>query len=173
MEGKEYNNKLTVFRRLFNAYYAKLHRYAFTIVKNNDVADDITQTVFLKLWEKRDKVLMDNKIGSYLYKTAYHLSLNSIRNNKVKERYIKDISENRHSSANNIDDEASASDLSKLIREVTERLPARCQLVFLKSRVEGKKYTEIATEMNISVKTVEAQISKALKIFREELKDYL
>ncbi len=162
-----------MFHRLFHAYYEKLHRYAFTILKDNHIAEDIVQAVFLKLWEKKDQLLMENQIGSYLYRTTYNLSLNYIRDNKTRKRHIKNVSKTIHSSVDNVNEKLSGSELSIHIHEVIETLPPRCKLIFLKSRKEGKKYKEIAAEMNISVKTVEAQMGKALKIFREALKDYL
>lgn len=173
MESNQNNTKLVAFCHLFHAYYAKLHRYAFTILKDNDDAEDITQTVFLRLWEKKDELLMEEKIGGYLYKSTYNLSLNHIRNNKTRDKRIKDANRAVNPIVNNVDEDILASELSTHIREVIDRLPERCRLIFLKSRIEGKKYIDIAAEMNISVKTVEAQIGKALKIFREELKDYL
>jgi RNA polymerase sigma-70 factor (ECF subfamily) len=172
LEDKQDNPKLAVFCRLFHAYYAKLHRYAYTILKDNDVAEDIVQTVFLKLWEKKDGLLMEEKIGSYLYKITYNLSLNYIRDNKTRNERTKDAARTLDPLTNHGDEDILVSDLSKRIRAVMETLPERCRLIFLKSRVEGKRYAEIASEMDISVKTVEAQIGKALKIFREKLQDY-
>lgn len=173
MEFDPNNDKLAVFHRLFRAYYAELHRYAFTILKNNQLAEDIVQNVFLTLWQKRDGIQIGEKIGNYLYTTTYHLSLNHLRNQKVKKRYVAEAMNTVKLHDNSATEKIAASDLHTRIQAVVEKLPARCRAVFLKSRVEGKRYAEIATEMNISVKTVEAQIGKALKIFREELKDYL
>lgn len=173
MNVDQHNNKSAVFYHLFHAYYAKMHRYAYTILKDNHLAEDIVQTVFLKLWEKGDKMLMEEKIGNYLYKTTHNLSLNYIRDQKVKEKYMREAAGVADPLVDHVNEEISASELSGHIRAVIKKLPEGCRAVFLKSRVEGKKYAEIAAEMNISVKTVEAQIGKALKIFREELKDYL
>lgn len=173
LEVDRYDNKLAVFRHLFHAYYAKLHRYAFTILKDNHRAEDIVQNVFLKLWKNRDDILIGDKIGSYLYTTTYHFSLNYIRNHKVREQYMREAAGIANPPVDDVNEGIAASELSVHIHTVIEKLPARCRTVFLKSRVEGKKYAEIAAEMNISVKTVEVQIGKALKIFRKELKDYL
>ncbi len=173
MEREQYNDTLAVFCRLFHAYHEKLHRYAFTILKDNDVAEDIVQTVFLKLWEKRERLQIEEKIGGYLYRATYNLSLNHIRDNKIRKKHIKEAKRSVPSLANDVEENTLASELAKRIQDVMKGLPERCRLVFFKSRVEGKKYSEIAAELNISVKTVEVQMGKALKIFREKLQDYL
>ncbi|WP_344978174.1 RNA polymerase sigma-70 factor [Compostibacter hankyongensis] len=159
--------------RLFHAYYAKLHRYAFTMLKENSAAEDIVQTVFLKLWEKKGQLLGEEKVGSYLYKSTYNLSLNYIRDSKTRGKHKQDAAQAIDPLVDNTHDKILATDLSLRIRGVMEELPPQCRLIFLKSRVEGKKYAEIASELNISVKTIEVQIGKALKVFREKLKDYL
>lgn len=143
------------------------------MLKDNDLAEDIVQTVFLKLWEKKGRLQMEEKIGGYLYKATHNLSLNYIRNNKIRNERIKDANRSVHSLANDVEENILASDLSKRIHRIIEDFPERCRLIFLKSRVEGKKYSEIAAELGISVKTVEAQIGKALKILKEKLQDYL
>lgn len=164
---------MAAFRQLFHLYHEKLHRYAFTIVKDNDASEDIVQVVFLNLWEKKDRLLGEEKIGSYLYKSIYNLSLNHIRNKKTKLKNTKDASRIGDHLVQNAADRTIANDLSTGIRQVLNSLPTQCRIIFLKSREDGKKYAEIAAELGISVKTVEAQIGKALKIFRKQLQDYL
>ncbi len=161
------------FEQLFHDYHAKLHRYAFTLLKDADAASDIVQLVFKKLWEKRDELLMEEHIKAYLYKATHNLCLNSIRDQKLRVRHVQAMAMNAPMMAANARDKVVVSELSVKIKSVTDSLPAQCRLVFIKSRVEGMKYTDIANELNISVKTVEAQIGKALKIFRARLGEYL
>jgi RNA polymerase sigma-70 factor (ECF subfamily) len=158
------------FKQYFEEYFEKLYHYAFTIVRDNDEAKDIVQTAFVKLWEKRNEVNLFASAKSYLYTSVYHLSLNSIRNNRTRAQHRhKLISTNSGIDAN----EAEERETRKRIQLAIDTLPEKCKEVFFKSRMEGKKYASIADELNISVKTVEAQIGKALKILREQLADLI
>jgi len=168
--GKDHLEK---FEQLFHAYHAKLHRYAYTLLKDNEAAGDIVQVVFKKLWEKRDELLMEDAIKGYLYKATHNLCLNSIRDQKVRDQHLQAVAFNTASMHSNARDKVMLNELTVRIQAVTESLPPQCRLVFIKSRIEGKKYAEIASELNISVKTVEVQIGKALKVFRSKLGDYL
>ncbi|HVI47150.1 MAG TPA: RNA polymerase sigma-70 factor [Chitinophaga sp.] len=173
MEGHKDKDQLTLFGQLFHVYHVKLHRYAFTMLKDNDAASDVVQSVFIKLWEKRDVLLMEEAIGSYLYKSTHNLCLNHIRNTKTREHHTQYAAADMTPVVNNTKDKVLTAELSGRIQGVLESLPTQCRIIFIKSRMEGKKYAEIAAELEISVKTVEAQIGKALKIFREKLGDYL
>ncbi len=168
--GKDH---LAKFEQLFHAYHAKLHRYAFTLLKDAEGASDIVQVVFKKLWEKREELLMEDAIKGYLYKATHNLCLNNIRDQKVRAQHLHAVALDTGALHNNARDKVMLNELTLRIQAVTDSLPPQCRLVFIKSRLEGKKYAEIASELNISVKTVEVQIGKALRIFRSKLGDYL
>ena len=159
-----------VFKQCFHDHYEGLHRYAFTIVKEDQQAKDIVQTAFLKLWEKRDQVDLLASGRSYLFTSVYHLSLNSIRDGEIKKQHKEQIASGTPEISY---DPAEQKELKERIQEAINSLPPRCKEVFCKSRLEGKKYGEIATEMNISVKTVEVQMGKALKKLKEMLSDVI
>ncbi len=173
MKASGKNHQLAKFEQLFHDYHAKLHRYAFTFLKDTDAASDIVQLVFKKLWEKRDELLMEEHIKAYLYKATHNLCLNSIRDQKLRTRHVQAMALKSPMVADNARDKVVMNELSVKIKTVTDSLPTQCRLVFIKSRMEGMKYADIANELNISVKTVEAQIGKALKIFRAQLGEYL
>lgn len=156
------------YKQCFHAYFEKLFAYAFTIVKDNAEAKDIVQSAFVKLWEKRDAINFQASARAYLYTTVYNLSLNTVRNRKNRESHQSYLTP--ASSINNIHT-AEEKEIRERILQAIDTLPPRCKEVFCKSRLEGKKYTTIATEMNISVKTVEVQMGKALKALREQLAD--
>lgn len=164
---------MAVFCHLFHVYHEKLQYYAYTILKDGDAAEDIVQTVFLKLWEKKDRLLALEKIGSYLYKSTYNLSLNYKRDHKTRDIREKEGSSTINPMVDQINEEILATELSLRINRVLEELPSQCRIIFLKSRTEGRKYLEIAKDLNLSVKTVEVQMGKALRILRERLKEYL
>ncbi|MEC5146317.1 RNA polymerase sigma-70 factor [Chitinophaga sp. 212800010-3] len=173
MERARHTDQLAVFEKLFHVYHDKLHRYAFTILKDSEAASDIVQLVFKKLWEKRNDVVMEEAIAGYLYKTTYSLCLNDIRNNKIRQQHSRLATIHTTKTDDNARDKVIAGELTRRIQEVLDDLPPQCRAVFIKSRMDGKKYAEIAKDLDISVKTVEAQISKALKIFKARLSDYL
>lgn len=157
-----------LYKQCFFEYFESLFHYAFTIVKNNAEAKDIVQTVFIKLWEKRGEVNLSTSARSYLYTSVYHLSLNNIRNRKSREAHHANLITNEWTHNKN---PAIEKETRIRIQLAIDSLPAKCREVFYKSRFEGKKYAVIATEMNISIKTVEVQIGKALKYLREQLVD--
>lgn len=156
------------YKQCFHEYFEKLFGYAFTIVKDNAEAKDIVQTAFIKLWEKREAMNFAIAARAYLYTTVYHLSLNTIRDRKVRESHHPHMAPTGLAASINTAEEK---EIRERIRQAIDTLPPRCKEVFCKSRLEGKKYASIAAEMNISVKTVEVQMGKALKVLREQLAD--
>ncbi|WP_276482555.1 RNA polymerase sigma-70 factor [Paraflavitalea pollutisoli] len=156
------------YRQYFYTYFERLFGYAFTMVKDNAEAKDIVQSAFLKLWEKRSSIDLPNAGRAYLYTTVYHLSLNAIRNRAIRKGHHAQLADGITTVHVHTAEEA---EIRERIRLAIETLPPRCREVFCKSRLEGKKYDAIAAELDISVKTVEAQMSKALKLLRTQLSD--
>ncbi len=170
----KYQDKTDLFRHLFHTCYERLHRYAYTLIQDNEEANDIVQTAFTRLWEKRDTVAFEADVPGYLYTSVHNLCLNQIRKAKSSSRYLQYKSRDQDQyEPGGTDHKALAAELRQRIAAATNALPEQCRIIFLKSREEGKKYAEIAAELGIAVKTVEAQMSKALRLLREELADYL
>ena len=158
-----------LFERCFHETYEGLHRYAHTIVRDNEEARDIVQKVFIKLWEKRHEINIPQSARQYLYTAVHNLCLNAIRDRKTRTKYI---SHYHHTETGFVVESfAENKELERQIYAAIDKLPARCRQVFCKSRLEGKRYAEIAGELEISVKTVEVQMGKALKILRSLLAD--
>ena len=163
------------FETVFKNHFKSLHAYAQALVKDSDSAEEIVQTVFLKLWEKKDTIQINVSLKAYLYKTVYNDSMNYLRHQKVKmkhwehQRYEMD----QNSNQTNFDFGSDERELSKRIDRALGRLPAKCREVFELSRFEELKYQEIANRMGISIKTVEAHMGKALKTLRTELTEFL
>jgi RNA polymerase sigma-70 factor, ECF subfamily len=153
------------FKQLFIEYFEGLYTYAYTILKSNLHAKDITQQAYLKLWEKRNSINLFQSGQAYLYTTVYRLSLNKLRDLDNQKRNTQNIYLAISSDSN----PAESKELREKIQAAIDALPDRCKEVFIKNRLEGKKYREIAAEMNISVKTVEVQMGKALKQLRSSL----
>jgi RNA polymerase sigma-70 factor (ECF subfamily) len=163
-----YTNVEDLYKQYFHAYFEKLFVYAFTIVKHNAEAKDIVQTAFIKLWEKRQEINLPVAARSYLYTTVYHLSLNTLRDHKIRNRHHEKLAPPTFTNKINTAEEQ---EIKARINLAIDALPPRCKEVFCKSRLEGKKYAEIAADLNISIKTVEVQMGKALKTLREQLAD--
>ncbi|MET7001274.1 RNA polymerase sigma-70 factor [Chitinophaga defluvii] len=160
------------FAHFFHTYYEQLHRYAFTIVKNNEEAEDIVQAVFAKLWEKWNDIDMQESARAYLYKWVHNRCLNNLRHERIRANYVvQATAANTESRTTAVENSVQEKELGKQIRDAIASLPAQCRLIFQKSRFEHKKYHEIADELSISPKTVEVQMGKALKVLRKKLLD--
>lgn len=153
----------------FHDHYESLHRYAYTITKENEAAKDIVQQVFLALWENKTTINITTSLKSYLYRAVYNTSLNYVTRTK------KTFSPNNgvESGQENIGLSIEIREMEKHLHAAIANLPQKCKEVFLKRREEGKTNAEVAQEMGIAIKTVEAQMTKAIKILRDELAHFL
>lgn len=166
-------NNEAVFEQLFKKHFRELHAYAFSLLKDWDVAEEIVQGMFLKLWERNEAVQVRISIKSYLYKSVYHDSLNYMRGQKVQLKYQTITA---YSMKNHIDDAAgklTMGELEQHLQRALSKLPEKCRAIFHLSRFEELKYQEIASQLEISIKTVETHMGKALRILRKEMKEFL
>lgn len=159
------------FKMLFDTFYEVLTRYAFTFLNDNDEAEDIVQNVFISLWENRMKVDIHTSARALLYKSVYNASLNRIKHLKIKTKHANEAMYTQELSYQhqNLDQK----ELTNKLNQALEILPEQCRKIFEMSRFQQLKYQEIADQLNLSIKTIENQMGKALKIMRSELKDYL
>ncbi len=162
-----------VFEMIFRHYYQRLCNYAGTILNDMDEAEESVQLVFLTAWEKRASNTITTSVKSYLYRAVHNAALNRIKHEKVKKLYADDYIKGTSPVFEQTQKELEKSELQKEIQKAIALLPEQCRMVFKLSRFEDMKYSEIATHLNISVKTVENHMGKALKMMREQLKDYL
>jgi RNA polymerase sigma-70 factor (ECF subfamily) len=157
---------------IFKRYYGYLCKIVYKIIPDNNLVEDLTQDVFYELWRKKEQLSVTASLKAYIRRAAVNKSLNYIRDQKIKfadsEQYpaVK-------SKAPSITQQLEADELQDKIDLAIDRLPHRCRIVFILSRFEDMTYNEIAEQLDISVKTVENQISKALKLLRESLSDFL
>lgn len=157
----------------FRAYYQPLCNYACTFIQDRDEAEEIVQSAFLSVWEKREALEIRTSLKSYLYTMVRNACLNVIKHEKIKQKHANEELAVAERSHEGVAQRVLSSELEERIRLSMEKLPEQCRLIFKLSRFEELKYAEIAEQLNLSVKTVENQIGKALKIMREELKEYL
>ncbi len=161
------------FENIFKEYFAYLSNVAFGMVKSEDDSYDIVQQVFVKLWDKRFDVDVDDNIKSYLYRATKNTALNFIDKNKriikIDDDRLSDMPE--HSFEENTD--FLSGQVEDAINRAISELPEKCKLVFTLSRYTDKTNRDIADELNISIKAVEKHISRALKELRVKLKPYM
>lgn len=162
------------FELLFRKYYLRLCGFCNKFLNDPEEAREVAQEAFIKIWEGREDIDPENSLKSYLFKIAQNLSLNILRKKKVETRYLE-IFKQVYIEYNDFSgyDSLLVHELEDKIAATINTIPPKCKRIFELSRIEGLKYDQIAKVLNISVKTVEAQISKALSILRVELKDYL
>ena len=161
------------FDKIYVTYYARMHRFAKEFVVFDEDAENIVQDVFLLLWEKREVLDIQVSLISYLFSLVKNRCLDYLRHQAVADEYKQELSF-KLSSLEILNNTFSSDDnIEKVVSDAINKLPERCREIFLKSRLDGKKYKEIADELNISVNTVENQMAIALKKLRLELKDYL
>ena len=163
------SKNIRAFETLFRTYYEPLCRYAHRLIENLDAAEEIVQDLFYVLWKDREKLQIFTSINGYLYRAVKNKSLLYLEHEKVRENYRKAYAE--HAAAlpdSTPQEELEYKELEQKIQETLSRLPERRQKIFRMHRLDGKKYGEIARELRISVKTVEAEMSKTLQELRDK-----
>jgi RNA polymerase sigma-70 factor (ECF subfamily) len=169
----------TAFTHFYDKYFRRITAFSFQFIYDQDEAENLAQEAFLHLWQNREEVESINGIPSFLYTYAKSKCLNLIRHNKVKDKFKSDILNQKERELdieilNSVQfDTLELTELERLIQESISDLPPKTRAVFIKKRFENKKNAEIAEEMQVTLKAVEAHMTKALKILKTKLSDYL
>jgi RNA polymerase sigma-70 factor (ECF subfamily) len=162
-----------VFEEVYKTFFKALHAYAHSILVDYEHAEEMVQQVFLKLWERKERIEINTSIQAYLYRSVYNESMNFLKHEKVKQAHVSFVKHTTTESSNSHHKNIDTKELEGKIRVALNKLPEQCRTVFQLSRFEELKYREIAERLQLSVKTVENQMGKALKIMRTELAAYL
>lgn len=157
------------FEALFQVNYQPLCVTAYRIVQDKDVAEDIVQDIFEKLWEKRESLTINSSLKAYLIQSAINQSLNYLKKNKNALSRESFYSSAADENANTTEQAIALKEVSRRADQAIRALPDACRTVFILSRYEQMSYKQIAEKLNISVKTVENQMTKALKHLRRYL----
>jgi RNA polymerase sigma-70 factor (ECF subfamily) len=162
----------SAFDAIFRQTYAGLVRSVESMLRDGAVAEEIVQDVMLELWRRRESLDPSGSPQAYLYQATRNRALNHLRHLRVQRRSaeLMDLEESREATAPS---RVAAKEMESALRVALDSLPPRCREVFELSRVRGLKYSEIAETLEISVKTVEAQMGKALRVLREHLAPWL
>ena len=162
------DGNVQAFETLFRTYYEPLCRYSYQFIEDMDAAEEIVQELFYVLWKERQNLQIFTSVNGYLYRSVKNKSLQHLEHKRVQENYQKMYAENVSLETATPQEELEYKELEQQIEETLVRLPERRQKIFHMHREEGKKYNEIAQELQISVKTVEAEMSKVLRELRSK-----
>ncbi|GAG28590.1 unnamed protein product [marine sediment metagenome] len=147
--------------------------YAKEFIGDMDAAEEIVQGFFVKFWAERKQIRITSSVKAYLVMSVRNKCLDFLKHRKIMDKHNKEIQKEPPNKVEEGEEVIMTYELKEKIENSINALPRNCREIFKKSRYEGKKYSEIAGELGISIKTVEAQIGKALKKLREDLKDFL
>lgn len=168
LDGLKEGN-LKIFDYLFHYYYSGLVVFSFKYVEDMDTAEDLVQDFFFHLWLNREKLDIHRSVKSYFFSAVKNKSLDLLKHRKIGHKIENELTYLR-SDAIEEQDFLVESELNERINEALGKLPEKCKKIFLMNRFDGIKPEEIARQENISIRTVEGHIGKAIKILRTELK---
>ncbi|GAL64189.1 MULTISPECIES: RNA polymerase sigma factor [Algibacter] len=155
------------YTQLVDLFHQKLCVYAYSLTHDHSTAEDIVQNVFVSIWQKREKLKDDFNLKNYLYKSIYNQFIDLYRKEKatiaLEKKYIEALDTVVEDQDNNIEN------LISLVKQEIQNLPPKCKQTFILSRQEGLTNVEIAEYQKVSIKTVEAQITKAFSIIRKNI----
>lgn len=164
------DNREAYFEALFHTYYKQLCRFSYRIVRDKDKAEDVVQTCFVNFWEKRNAISIQSTFKAYLFRSVYNRSINEYtRSKKIVNEEISTLNEVSGSASVDPILILEGEEIQRKIDNAIAAMPDGCRTIFMLSREDLLTYKEIAEMLQISVKTVENQMGKALKIMREHL----
>lgn len=168
------------FKVIYNKYVPRLYYFVHEYVPQGDIVENIIQDTLMTLWDKKATLTDNTNLAAYLFTVAKNNCLYKLRDLKYRKKLydstdigILELNANLDALVSLDTSLFTFKEIEQIIKNTLEQLPPQCRVVFQLSRFEDKKYKEIAEELNISVKAVEGHISKALKVFRTNLKNYL
>lgn len=162
-----------VYEQIFTLWYGPLCYYACSIVHDMDEAEDIVQKMFCKLWDQREKIDIHTSVKSYLYRMVHNSCLNKIQQVKTRAAHHLQYAHTLPGTIENTASRVLHNELEQKILSAIDSLPPQCKKVFEMSRFQQMSYAEIAKTLNVSTNTVENHLSKALKVLRTNLKEFL
>ena len=160
------------YKSVFYEYYPVLTFFANKYVNDLEVSKEIVQDLFVKLYEKRFSIIIETSFKSYLYRAVYNSCINYINQTAAREHHHQQIKYLGDEREEILDETIHSTELEHLLYREIEKLPSQCKKIFKLNRFDGKTNTEIADELKLSKRTVETQISKALRILRSKISYY-
>jgi RNA polymerase sigma-70 factor, ECF subfamily len=164
------NDDKNAFRELYDRYSRKIYFFALRYLGNNTEAEELVQSVFINVWENRESLDASLSVKSYIYKSAVNYIYNFLKKKAIRARFIESETGKGETLSNITYEEVFFHDLERSVNSIVGSLPPEQQRIFHLSRFEGLSNKEIAEKLNLSVRTVENQMYRALKIIRNGLK---
>lgn len=162
-----------VFDYIFNYYYSSLCAFSMKYINDHEEVEDLVQDMFVNLWAEAPNLNIRSSLKSYLFASVRNSCLDFIKHRKVSEKYMTYILYSTDCNDNSTDRYFSESELRQTVNKGMEKLSSRCREIFILSRMQGLSNKDISEKLEISKRTVELQISNALKILRKELVEFL
>jgi len=161
-----------IFERIFRSYYQELCGFALRYLADPVEAEEVVQDLFFKLWTRREELLINTSLKSYLYKAVANHSLNHLRHLEIQRKYMDYVGfdVNNVSGGIHIDSDG---ELQRVVKQALQELPEKRREIFEMSRFEGLRYHEIAEKLGINIKTVETQMTRALEFMRRYLQEFM
>jgi RNA polymerase sigma-70 factor (ECF subfamily) len=171
--GRLKSGDKTAFSFVFTSYYPDLVSFANTFLHDTEESKEIVQNVFVDLWSSHEQVLISKSLKSYLLKAVQNDCLDYIRHQVIKNKYSEFVFNNEELFENNTESYIIYSELEEQISNALKQMPADLSQAFIMSRTQNLKYHEIADKLNISIRTVEVRVGKAIQFLRGFLQEYL
>ncbi len=162
----------SAFKALFQVYYAQLVVFARKVVVDDDLARDLVQDVIVGFYEKRKTLNIHTSLKAHMYQSVRNRCLNQLKHSQIRRDHHANIFVDKKNEESYVEDKLQETELEHKIYDVVKSLPDQCRKIFEMSRFDGTPNQQIADELNLSKRTVETQISKALKVLRKQLASY-
>lgn len=169
-----------IFKQLYDTFYQRLYHYAVSYVEQPETAKDIVQELFFHLWVKRKTIEINTSVSSYLFRAVHNRCIQYLRHQQVVNQFnetqklkLREAEMLYHYDSDFIHSSIGFKEMENLIQSTVDSFPEKTKKIFMLSRSDNLKNTEISAQLNIDIKTVEYHISKALKTLRKKLSDYL
>ncbi len=166
------SGEVQAFDEIYNLYSKRIYRFAYSFLKTKVNAEEIVQEVFLRVWENRAKINKYYSFKAFLFTISHNIIIDNFRENLKEQKYVEFLKENAVVFHSDTEKSMEYSELNKMYWDAIDLLPERRRLIFKLHRIEGLSYSEISQKLNISNKTVENQMSSALKFLKEKLGSY-
>lgn len=166
------NGDEKAFETLFWEYNTHVYHFIYSLLYEKSLAEDLTQTVFLKIWEKRDTIDPEQGFDAYLFTIARNLVYKETQNRLLSEKFMQTVQAQLSDADSLMEEKIDAESLREYINGLVEELPPSRREIFRLSRNEHLSYREIAERLSISEKTVETQLNRALRFLREKLSSH-
>lgn len=160
------------FKAVFDLYYAQLVVFARKVVIDDDLARDLVQDVIVGFYEKRENLNIHTSLKAHLYQSVRNRCLNQLKHSQIRREHHANIFVDKKNEESYVEDKLQETELEHKIYQVVKALPDQCRKIFEMSRFDGTPNQQIADELSLSKRTVETQISKALKVLRKQLANY-